>query len=178
MIGYEHPFADGNGRTARALFYWYMLKSGFDYFEYISISKLLKNAPKQYAMSYLYVEYDDNDLTYFIDYQIDTVLRAIDELLEYLQKKSQDYEEIVSLLKNSKIGNRLNFIQKDIIKKAIKNPGTIFVANEIALDYSISPTTARKYLNELVFYKLLASFKDGRVISYIAPANITDILNS
>jgi len=26
MIGYIHPFVDGNGRTARALFYWYLLK--------------------------------------------------------------------------------------------------------------------------------------------------------
>ncbi len=25
MIGYEHPFADRNGRTARAIFYWFML---------------------------------------------------------------------------------------------------------------------------------------------------------
>ena len=176
MIGYEHPFADGNGRTARALFYWYMLKSGFDYFEYISISKLLKNAPKQYAMSYMYVEIDDNDLTYFIDYQVDIILRAIDELLEYLQQKSKDYEEIVALLKNSKIGNRLNFIQKDIIKKAIKKPGIVFIANEIALDYNISPTTARKYLNELVKLKLLANFKDGRTIAYIAPADIVEVL--
>ncbi|MTI11678.1 Fic family protein [Sansalvadorimonas verongulae] len=39
MIGYEHPFRDGNGRIARALFYWYMLKSGYDLFRYISISK-------------------------------------------------------------------------------------------------------------------------------------------
>lgn len=26
LIGYIHPFVDGNGRTARALFYWYLLK--------------------------------------------------------------------------------------------------------------------------------------------------------
>ncbi|MCB4762171.1 MAG: Fic family protein, partial [Sulfurovum sp.] len=82
MIGYEHPFSDGNGRTARALFYWFMLKSGFDYFEYISISKFLKEAPKKYSMSYLYSEIDDNDLTYFIYYQVDIILRAIDDLLE------------------------------------------------------------------------------------------------
>ena len=176
MIGYEHPFADGNGRTARALFYWYMLKSGFDYFEYISISKLLKNAPKQYALSYIYVEADEGDLSYFIDYQVDIIIRAIDELLEYLQRKMQDYEEIAYLLKDSKIGSSLNFVQKEILKKAIQNPGVVFSANEIALEYSLSPTTARKYLNELVQYRLLARFKERRTILYIAPANIIELL--
>src|SRR3546814_850888 len=29
QIGYDHPFCDGNGRTARALFYWSMLSSGY-----------------------------------------------------------------------------------------------------------------------------------------------------
>ena len=43
MIGYIHPFGDGNGRTARAIFYWYMLSSGYWLFEYVSISKLMKN---------------------------------------------------------------------------------------------------------------------------------------
>ncbi len=176
MIGYEHPFSDGNGRTARALFYWFMLKSGFDYFEYISISKFLKEAPKKYSMSYLYSEIDDNDLTYFIYYQVDMILRAIDDLLEYLQKKSVEYEEITNLLKDSSLNERLNFVQKDIVKKAIKNPGRVFTGLEVAADYDIAPTTARKYLKELVAYKILANYKDGRTIAYIAPANLGDIL--
>ena len=66
MIGYIHPFSDGNGRTARALFYWFMLKNGYDYFEYISISKLLKDAPAKYSKAYQYVDADNNDLNYFI----------------------------------------------------------------------------------------------------------------
>jgi len=178
MIGYEHPFSDGNGRTARALFYWFMLKNGFDYFEYISISKLLKEAPKQYSMSYLYSEIDDNDLTYFIYYQVDIILRAIDELLEYLQKKSLEYEEVTNILKDSYLNEQLNFVQKDIIKKAIKNPGRVFTGLEISVDYDIAPTTARKYLNELVKHKILANYKDGRTIAYIAPANLHDILKA
>jgi len=176
MIGYDHPFADGNGRTARALFYWFMLKNGFDYFEYISISKFLKEAPKKYSMSYLYSEIDDNDLTYFIYYQVDIILRAIDDLLAYLQKKSVEYEEITNLLKDSYLNEKLNFVQKDIVKKAIKSPGRVFTGLEVSVDYDIAPTTARKYLNELVKYKILANYKDGRTIAYIAPENLHDIL--
>jgi len=176
MIGYEHPFSDGNGRTARSIFYWFMLKNNFDYFEYISISKLLKEAPKQYGMSFLYSEIDDNDLTYFIDYQLDIILRAIDELLKYLEQKSREFEEVNALLESSSIGSSLNFIQKDIVKKAIKNPGRIFTAKEIANDYDKSLNSARKYLNELVEYKILAIIKQGKTKEYIAPSNIRGVL--
>jgi len=176
MIGYEHPFNDGNGRTARAIFYWYMLKNGFDYFEYISISKFLKDAPKKYGMSYLYSEIDDNDLTYFIYYQVEIIIRAIDELLGYLQAKSREFEEIATLLADSKIGSKLNFVQKDIVKKSLKTPGRLFTAKEISNDYDIAQNSARKYLNELVKYKILATFKDGRRANYIALANIRESL--
>jgi len=74
------------------------------------------------------------------------------------------------------LNEQLNFVQKDIIKKAIKNPGRVFNGLEISVDYDIAPTTARKYLNELVKYKILANYKDGRTIAYIAPANLHDIL--
>lgn len=176
MIGYEHPFSDGNGRTARAIFYWFMLKTKYDYFEYISISKLLKEAPVQYGKSYLYTEMDDNDLTYFIYYQVDIIIRAINDLLEYLQEKSREFEEMTTLLQASSIGDKLNFIQKDIIKKAIKNPGRVFTALEVAADYDIAANTARKYLNEMAKSKLLANYKDGRTVAYLAPANLYEIL--
>ena len=32
-LGYDHPFVDGNGRTARALFYWSMLRNGYGLFK-------------------------------------------------------------------------------------------------------------------------------------------------
>jgi Fic family protein len=176
MIGYEHPFSDGNGRTARAIFYWYMLKNGFEYFEYISISKFLKDAPKKYGMSYLHSEIDDNDLTYFIYYQVEVILRAVDELLGYLQAKSREFEEIATLLNGSKIGEKLNFVQKDMVKKALKTPGRIFTAKEISVDYDVSANSARKYLNELVKYKILISSKSGKTVVYIAHSGIKMVL--
>ncbi len=178
MIGYEHPFADGNGRTARALFYWYMLKSGFDFFEYISISSLLKEAPKQYTLAYLYSETDDNDLTYFLYYQADIILRAIDALFHYLEKKSEEFEALTEILKGTSLAETLNFVQKDIVKKAIKHPGRVFNALEVSVDYDISANTARKYLNALVEYRLLVRAKQGKLITYIAPANLQELLKS
>ncbi|QHW00817.1 Fic family protein [Spirosoma endbachense] len=41
LIGYFHPFTDGNGRTARALFYWYLLRKGYWLTEYLSISRVI-----------------------------------------------------------------------------------------------------------------------------------------
>jgi len=175
MIGYEHPFADGNGRTARAIFYWFMLKNGFDYFEYISISKLLKKAPKQYGLSYLYSEIDDNDLSYFIYYQVDIILRSIDALVAYLELKSKEFKEITKLLDASKVGRTLNFVQKDIVKKSIKEAGRIFIVKEIATDYDISENTARSYLKKLVEHKILIAYKEGRSVGYIAPSNLREI---
>jgi len=176
MIGYIHPFSDGNGRTARALFYWFMLKNGYDYFEYISISKLLKAAPAKYSKAYQYVDADDNDLNYFIFHQIDVILRAINELHKYLETQSREYQEVNAILHQSDLKKKLNFIQKDIIKIAIKNPGKIFKANEVAVDYDIAINTARTYLTRLLEYKILSFYKDGRTKAYIAPANLHELL--
>jgi len=174
MIGYEHPFPDGNGRTARALFYWYLLKNDYQIFKYLSISKLLKAAPIQYGKSYLYTETDENDLTYFIDYQAEVVIKAIQELLEYLQRKTDEYHTLMEWLENSPINMRLNLAQREIIKKAIKTPGRIFTAKEVKNDFSLSENTARKYLNHLAKLKLLAKFKEGKTMNYIAPANLRE----
>lgn len=172
MIGYEHPFSDGNGRTARALFYWYLMKKGYEVCQYISISKLLKEAPIQYGKSYLQSETDENDLTYFIDYQVNMTLKATQALLDHLKRKTEEFHDVMKWLKHSKFKELLNVAQRDIVKKAIKTPGRIFTAKEVKHDFNISENSARKYLNELVTLKLLAKYKEGKTIHYIAPENV------
>ncbi|MBW8333018.1 MAG: Fic family protein [Prolixibacteraceae bacterium] len=92
MIGYIHPFVDGNGRTARALFYWYLLKNGYWLTEYLSISRLIIKSKTQYAQAFIYSEIDGNDLTYFIQYKIKIMQLAYDSLKEYIQKKKKRKE--------------------------------------------------------------------------------------
>jgi len=46
LIGYIHPFTDGNGRCARSIFYWYMLSRGYWLFEYMPISRILLHSKK------------------------------------------------------------------------------------------------------------------------------------
>lgn len=171
MIGYEHPFRDGNGRTARALFYWYMIKSEYSLFKYVSISKLIKDSPRDYGLSFLYSEKDDGDLTFFIDHQLEIIIKSLRELEDYLRQKSNEFHEVVSFLESSKY-NELHFIQKDILKKAIKNAGRIFTAKEIASDYGISLNTARSHLSKLEKEKLLYVAKDSKTMLFISPADL------
>jgi Fic family protein len=178
MMGYEHPFRDGNGRVARALFYWFMLKSEYTLFKFVSISKLLKEKPKEYGMSYMYTEKDYNDLTYFIYFQLDIIFHAFEELKTYLGNKTNEFKKIAEILEKTSWGNKLNFIQKDLIKKAVKEPGRIFSAKEISNSYTISANTARAYLAKLAELKLFLTTKDGKTIIYIAPSNLLSKLNS
>lgn len=178
MIGYEHPFRDGNGRTARALFYWYMLKQDYSLFKYVSISKLLKEKPKEYGMSFLYSERDQNDLTYFLYFQMEIILESFNELEKYLNDKATQFQKIAEALEKTQWGSQLNFIQKDLVKKAVKEPGRIFTAKEVSNSYSVSQNTARSYLNSLIDKKLFLSSKDGRTVIYIAPSDLISKLNN
>ncbi|WGU69890.1 Fic family protein [Capnocytophaga canimorsus] len=100
MLGWIHPFVDGNGRTARAIFYWYMLKKGYWLTEYLTISKVIKNTKNQYEKAYLYTEIDNNDLSYFITYHIKAMEKSFEELKQYIAKKTETSEAICPIFEN------------------------------------------------------------------------------
>lgn len=83
-------FADGNGRTARALFYWYMMKSNYWLVQYLSISRIIKGSKKSYEKAFLYSEADGNDIGYFIQYNLDVLLKSFDALSRYIKRKNNE----------------------------------------------------------------------------------------
>lgn len=180
LLSYTHPFVDGNGRTARALFYWLMIKQGYWLIEFISISKILKNAPAKYGASFLETETDENDLTYFIDYQLEVIERAIKEFYTYYYKKIEDIEDFDKILEdNESLRKEFNVRQIAIIKHALKHPGYIYTIKEHSIINNVVYDTARKDLLQLAEkYSLLMKMKEGKTFNFFAPMNLKDRLDS
>lgn len=146
LVGYIHPFVDGNGRTARAIFYWYLLKNGYWLTEYLSISRVIMKTKVQYEKAYLYTEIDDMDVTYFIHYQVKVLMRAFEELKGYVAKKKKDEDKLLKFLQVGDINER----QAEILFKIEKKTGKFFTVKEIENTYGITNQTARTDLEELV----------------------------
>lgn len=161
-VGYEHPFHDGNGRVARSLFYWCLFRHDFAAFRYIAISTLLKSAPVKYGMSYMYTETDEMDLTYFIDYQARTIIRAISGFKEAYESTVKSIEKFNSFLYKSGLFGRLNDKQKMILQVAKSGQASAFTAIHVKENLNCSYNTASSVLNGLVELKLFQKKKIGR----------------
>ena len=161
-LGYEHPFNDGNGRVARALFYWFMFKKNYGAFRYISISNLLKDAATQYGKSYLYTETDEMDMTYFIDYQCSVIIRAVSAFKAHCQKTVENISSFNAWLFNSGVYGKLSEKQKVVFQVAKSSPNTIFTARYIEEKLNCSYNTAATVLNGLVELNLFDKQKDGK----------------
>lgn len=150
MIAHEHPFRDGNGRTSRALFYWYMLKNGYEAFRYISISSLLYAAPVKYAHSYQYTETDGMDLTYFLEFQGGIIHRALDKFYEHIHTIVKRRAYVDQLLFESGALSRLTPRQVTLVNIMLADADKSVTAAQISESLGISDNTARNDLRALV----------------------------
>lgn len=146
LIGYIHPFNDGNGRTARTIFYWYVLSRGYWLFEYMSVSRIILRSKTKYGLAYLYTETDENDLTYFINYNLNAIEEALHDMEAYIDMKQKEYLEALSLIRNIK---DINLRQTELLKEFVKNPDKNFVIKEIVTTYNVAYDTARNDLLHL-----------------------------
>lgn len=170
-LSYIHPFNDGNGRTARALFYWYMLKSGYWMFEYLTISKIFLEAPSQYAKAFLYTEIDNLDLTYFISFHLKVINQAIDKLLQYIKLKQEEVNQTTHWLKKY---TDLNIRQKESIRYILEHSDELYTINIHQNIYNVTYETARRDLLDLAKKQLIVMTKRGRKFCFMASNNLSN----
>lgn len=163
-LAYVHPFMDGNGRTARALFYWYLSKKEYWLFEYLSISRVILKAPTQYYRAFLYSEIDDGDMTYFIRFHLRAINLAIKELQIYLERKQK---EAISTAKQLVSYPDLNYRQKSLLSHALSHPDASYTPQTHMQAHQVVYETARSDLLGLVKKGLLEKVKRGRGFSFV-----------
>jgi Fic family protein len=172
-LAYDHPFVDGNGRTARALFYWSMLHEGYWLFEFISISSILRKAPVKYGRSFLYTETDDNDLTYFIVAQTEVIRRAIEDLHAYIGRKTAEVQELETHLRALDL---FNHRQVEVVRHALKHPYQLYTIESHRKSHNVVYQTARTDLLDLTKRGVLGQKKQGKKIVFTVPRDLPEIL--
>ncbi len=169
-LAYDHPFVDGNGRVARALFYWSMLRQGYWLTEFISISRAIKKARVQYDRAFLYAETDENDATYFLLNQLKVLRTAIDELFAYLKRKVQEVREVERLIRGR---DDLNNRQLALLGHALRESDSRFTIEGHQMSHRVVYQTARTDLLGLVERGLLEQFKVGKKLVFVPARDLS-----
>jgi Fic family protein len=168
LMGYYHPFNDGNGRTARTIFYWFVLSRGYWLFEYLPVSRIILKSRKNYELSYLYTEYDENDLTYFLQYNISCIVDALDDLLKFLERKQTEQNATKAIIRKIE---GINQRQADILREMMEHSDEYYSIRKIMQMYNVVYQTARSDLLDLEKRKFLIRQQRGREFLFIFNEN-------
>ena len=158
-IAFDHPFEDGNGRTARILFFWAMQSRGYWLAEYLPISRLIRGAPAKYGRAFMETETDGGDTTYFLIHQLQVIEGAIADLHDYLERKVAEVRDVERLLQDNA---DLNGRQLALLIDAVRRPAAIYSFDSHALSHRVSHETARSDLRALAASEFLVSRRKGR----------------
>jgi Fic family protein len=158
-LGYDHPFEDGNGRTARILFSWLMQRRGYWLIEYLPISPVIREAPAKYARAFVESETDEGDLTYFLIHQLEVIEKALDRHDTYIKRKIAEVRDVERSLQDV---DGLNHRQLALLTDAVRNPDGVYTFGSHATSHRVTHETARSDLSDLNGRGLLQRRSKGR----------------
>lgn len=158
-LAYDHPFEDGNGRTARILFFWLLLQRGYRLIEYLPISPIIREAPAKYGRAFMESESDEGDATYFLIHQLEVIEKALDKHDVYIQRKIGEVREIERLLQSE---DGFNHRQLALLTDAVRSPDGVYTFGSHAASHRVTHETARSDLSDLNERGLLLRRSKGR----------------
>ena len=80
-----HPFADGNGRTGRALALWELYRRGFDTHHIFSVDEVYEEDRPAYYAALANVRKQENDLTAWLEYCAHAIRVTLDRVWTRIQ---------------------------------------------------------------------------------------------
>ncbi len=163
-VGILHPFYDGNGRMARTIFYWYLLREGYWAMQYLPISLVIKEAPIQYGMAFVYSEQDDFDLTYFYDFHMRKLMQALTNFKIYLERKVEENKNIQNLFNTKYDLNPRQISALHYLRS--QGEGSYVNPSSYEILCGVSRTTAIADLKALERMNLIQSKKVGKYMRY------------
>jgi len=174
MISFVHPFADGNGRTARAMFFWYMLRQGYRLTEYLSISRVIAKSKKAYEKAFLYTEVDGMDIGYFVAYNLKVLEQSFQQLQDYITRKQEEKKAASLFLR---LGN-FNERQAQIIKLFADDPNAFVTIKDLEIRFGVSPTTAKTDIIGLLEKELVAEIPLNKVKrAYVKGSKLVELVD-
>jgi len=150
-----HPFHDGNGRLSRVLTNLMLAKSGYVYMPYTSLEKIIEDNKVEYYLalrsSQKNIKKNNNDVSKWLHFFIDTMLSQIEILKKLVENKSshdllsENQKKILGLFENN----------EEVSNKFIN------------AKFKIPKVTIKQILNRLIELKLIKRIGVGRSTRYI-----------
>ena len=158
-LAYLHPFVDGNGRMARALFYWQMLRAKYDFAQYLSISGPIEHSKRSYYRAFVLSETDEGDLTYFLLHQLSVLQRATTTLIEHVTARAARMRDLSRVMTEA---SGLNERQQSALAHLLRTTGVSITVMGHANSHGVSYLTARKDLLAMTEAGLLERKRVGK----------------
>jgi len=160
---HDQPFAEGNGRLARALYYWGVLHAGYPVFETLSLSAVFQDAPTAYQRAFAEVGADENDLMHFAAHIFDAIAKAQRHGRDEARRLEGELRETESL---SEAMNEFNDRQRLLVARALKEPCFRRTLQEHARDHNLVRQTARNDFAPLVKLGWFEEAKIGKALAF------------
>ncbi|ASI36912.1 hypothetical protein A0126_15480 [Exiguobacterium sp. N4-1P] len=95
-----------------------------------------------------------------------------------MKVKHKEYLELLAWLADMGLGSQLNYRQGSLLRQALKKPGSSFTAKQLKNLFDVSENTARADLRRLEKLQVLAPYRVGKTVEYVARADAAERLRA